>query len=154
MLISGAPRKVIIPAEFIQQEVYMFRLHPRLYAAAILLLMLSPLSASGSDFPSEKWYTDRWCALEGGTPWVRMADGGRCDCLTPTHAVEIAPAVEWADAVGWSLRSALQTGRRAGIVLIEEGAADAVHRQRLDALIERFDLPIRVWSTSRGAGKN
>jgi hypothetical protein len=132
----------------------MFHMRARLYAAAVLLLMLTPLSAAGSDLLSEKWYTDRWCALAGGTPWVRMADGGRCDCLTPTHAVEVAPAVEWADAVGWSLRSAMQTGRRAGIVLIEENAADAVHRQRLDALIDRFDLPIRVWSTSRGVAQD
>ncbi len=82
--------------------------------------------------------------------WVRMSDGGRCDCLTPTHAVEVAFASRLADAVGWSLRPAVGTGKKPGIVLIEEGAPDAVHRRRLDAVIEEFDLPIKVWSTSRG----
>jgi hypothetical protein len=130
----------------------MTRVRTPLLAAAFLIWVLMPLSAgAGADLPSERWYTERWCALQGGEMWVRMTDGGRCDCVTPTHAVEVSKADEWADAIGWALRSALNTGRRAGIVLIEEGAADSVYRDRLDAVIDRYDLPIRVWSTSRGA---
>jgi hypothetical protein len=122
-----------------------------LLAATLLFSILMPLSAAAeAHLPSERWYTERWCALQGGEMWVRMVDGGRCDCVTPTHAVEVAVAAEWADAIGWALRSALNTGKRAGIALIEEGAADAVYRRRLDAVIDRFGLPISVWSTSRG----
>lgn len=129
----------------------MIRMRTALPAAALLFLIWMPLSADAeADPPSEQWYTERWCALQGGEMWVRMVDGGRCDCVTPTHAVEVTVAAEWADAIGWALRSALNTGKRAGIALIEEGAADAVYRRRLDAVIDRFDLPIRVWSTSRG----
>jgi hypothetical protein len=130
----------------------MTRVRNRLLAAAFLFSILMPLSAAAeADLPSERWYTERWCALQGGEMWVRMTDGGRCDCVTPTHAVEVSVAAEWADAIGWALRSAFNTGKRAGIVLIEEGAADAVYRRRLEAVIDRYDLPIRVWSTSRGA---
>jgi hypothetical protein len=118
-------------------------------AAALIVLLSAPLRA-GDEPPSEKWYTERWCALSGGQVWFRMADGGRCDCLTPSHAVEVAPAREWADAIGWSLRSGYQTGRRPGIVLIQEGAADSVHKRRLEAVIDRYSLPITVWTTSRG----
>ena len=119
-------------------------------AAIFILCFLLPAAAAGENL-SERWYTERWCALEGGRAWVRMADGGRCDCLTPRYAVEVARAGEWADAIGWSLRSAMQTGKKAGIVLIQESAEDAVHRGRLDAVIERYRLPIKVWGTSRGA---
>ncbi|MCF8077864.1 MAG: hypothetical protein K9K88_01155 [Desulfobacterales bacterium] len=120
-------------------------------AVSMMLAVLGPSAgAEAADLSSEEWYTERWCALAGGTMWVRMSDGGRCDCLTPTHAVEVAFASQWADAVGWSLRSAVGTGKKPGIVLIEEGAADAVHRLRLNEVIDRFGLPITVWSTSRG----
>ncbi len=129
----------------------MVRILTALICAALLLSLLPQPAAAGGSPGSERWYTERWCALSGGTMWVRMADGGRCDCLTPTHAVEVSPAAKWADAIGWSLRSALQTGKRAGIVLIEESPADAVHRKRLEAVIDRFHLPISVFSTSRGA---
>jgi len=123
-------------------------------AVSMMLAVLGPSAgAEAADLSSEKWYTERWCALSGGEMWVTMADGGRCDCLTPSHAVEVANAAKWADAIGWSLRSSLQTGRRAGIVLIQLSAADAVHRGRLEAVIERFGLPITVWSTSRGAAR-
>jgi hypothetical protein len=121
------------------------------FALLLALPFFGSRTAAEDKTPSEKWYTERWCALAGGTMWVRMSDGGRCDCLTPTHAVEVAFAHQWADAVGWSLRSAAGTGQKPGIVLIEEGAADAVHRHRLDRVIDRFGLPIKVWSTSRGA---
>lgn len=117
----------------------------------LVLAFFCSQTVAEDETPSEKWYTQRWCALAGGTMWVRMGDGGRCDCLTPTHAVEVAFASRWADAVGWSLRSAVGTDKKPGIVLIEEGAADAVHRHRLEKVIDRFGLPITVWRTSRGA---
>lgn len=127
----------------------MVRKAPLALAATLLVLLSAPLWAEDEPL-SEKWYTERWCALYGGQIGFRMADGGRCDCLTPSHAVEVAPAREWADAIGWSLRAGYQTGRRPGIVLIQEGAADSVHRQRLEAVIDRYSLPITVWTTSRG----
>ncbi len=37
----------------------------------------------------EATYTAAWCTARGGQVEVRLADGTRADCLTPTHAVEV-----------------------------------------------------------------
>ena len=105
----------------------MTRVRSPLLAAALIFSILAPLSvAAETDLPSERWYTERWCALQGGEIWVRMTDGGRCDCVTPTHAVEVSVAAEWADAIGWALRSAFNTGKQAGITLIDDQDSDAL----------------------------
>ena len=47
-----------------------------------------------------------------------MPDGTRCDILTDTHAIEVDFADKWAEAIGQSLNYAMQTGKKAGIVLV------------------------------------
>ena len=47
-----------------------------------------------------------------------MPDGTRCDILIDTHAIEVDFADKWAEAVGQSLNYAIQTGKKAGIVLV------------------------------------
>ena len=48
-----------------------------------------------------------------------MPDGTRCDILTDTHAIEVDFADKWAEAIGESLNYAIQTGKKADIVLVE-----------------------------------
>jgi hypothetical protein len=45
-----------------------------------------------------------------------LPDKTRCDCLTPTHAVEVDFGPKWHEAIGQSLYN-LQTGKKVGIVL-------------------------------------
>jgi hypothetical protein len=47
-----------------------------------------------------------------------LPDGTRCDCLTDVHAIEFDFGNNWAEAVGQSAYYALQTNRKAGIVLV------------------------------------
>lgn len=83
----------------------------------------------------------------GGQVEVRLPDKTRCDCITKTHAVEFDFANKWAEAIGQSLYYSLQTGKRAGVVLILEDPKDYKFWIRLNTTIKHFDLPIDTWKT-------
>ena len=75
-----------------------------------------------------------------------LPDGTRCDCLTDTHAIEFDFGSNWAEAIGQSAYYALQTGKRAGVVLVLETVKDGKYWIRLNTTIEHFELPIDTWS--------
>jgi hypothetical protein len=52
----------------------------------------------------------------------------------------------WVETVGQSAYYALQTGKKAGIVLILETMKDRKYWIRLNTTIEYFNLPIDTWS--------
>jgi hypothetical protein len=94
---------------------------------------------------SEKWYQDRVCMSYGGQAEVVLQDKTRCDCLTDTHAIEFDFGSKWAESIGQSLYYSVQTGKRAGIVLILEKENDLKYYERVEKVIEYFDLPVDVW---------
>jgi hypothetical protein len=94
----------------------------------------------------ERWYQDRWCEAYGGRTEVAMQDETRCDCLTDTHAVEFDFGDKWAESIGQALYYSLQTRKRAGIVLIIESVKDRKYLDRVNRIIDKFDLPIDVWT--------
>jgi len=85
---------------------------------------------------------------------VVLPDKTRCDCLTDTHAIEFDFGKKWAEAMGQSLYYSLQTGKRAGIVLILESVKDRKYLIRLNSTIMHHKLPIDVWITEIKEGKN
>ena len=80
-----------------------------------------------------------------------LSDGTRCDCLTDTHAIEFDFGSGWAEAVGQSAYYAIQTGKKAGIVLILETMEDRKYWIRLNTTIEHFNLPIDTWSVGNAS---
>jgi hypothetical protein len=66
--------------------------------------------------------------------------------VTDTHAIEFDFGNNWAEAVGQSAYYALQTGKKAGIVLILETMKDRKYWIRLNTTIDNFNLPINTWS--------
>jgi len=62
-----------------------------------------------------------------------------------THAIEFDFGNNWTEAVGQSAYYAIQTGKRAGIVLILETMKDKKYWIRLNTTIEHFSLPIDTW---------
>lgn len=76
-----------------------------------------------------------------------MPDKTRCDCLTGSHAIEFDFGKKWAESVGQSLYYSLQTGKKAGIVLIMEHPDDYKYWVRLNTVIDHFNLPIDTWYT-------
>lgn len=93
----------------------------------------------------EKWYQSKWCAENQGKAEVVLPDRTRCDCLTEKHAIEVEFANKWKEAIGQSLHYSLQTGKRAGIVLIMEKQSDIKYWISLNKLIKAFNLPIDIW---------
>jgi hypothetical protein len=117
------------------------------------LLILCFAFAFPAKAESEKAFVQTWAAANKGKVNVRLADGTRCAVVTATHAVDFAFAAKWQDAVGQALYHASQLNKHPGIVLIMADAKDAVYRQRLDATISVFNLPIDVWEIGAGAAK-
>lgn len=114
-----------------------------------LLLLLLSLAAWMSTATAkhqhlESWYADMLAEKSGAKTEVRMADGTRCDVLTPTHAVEVEFAGKWCEAGGQALNYASQTGKRGGIALILERSGDERFLKRLLALISWHRLPLVV----------
>jgi hypothetical protein len=108
-----------------------------------LLLIVVPLAAHGKK--RESYYQNKWCATIGGRTEVTLTDMSRCDCLTNTHAVEVDFANKWHEAIGQSLHYALQTGKKAGIMIILISDFDKLKVKKLKSVIERFRLPIDIW---------
>ena len=93
----------------------------------------------------EKWYQAQWCQDNNGQVEVVLPDRTRCDCLTSTHAIEFDFGNKWAEAIGQALYYAIQTGKKAGIVLILEKQKDYKYWIRLNSIIAHYGLPIDSW---------
>ncbi len=111
----------------------------------ILTFLLITGSAHAARLHPEKWYQERWCSKNNGQAEVTLPDRTRCDCLTSTHAIEFDFGSQWAEAIGQALYYSLQTGKRAGVVLILEKPKDRKYWIRLNSTIEHFNLPIDAW---------
>lgn len=118
----------------------------RLLITAVALSLL--LATSAQAFP-EKHYQEAWCQEHGGQAEAVLADGTRADCITATHAVEHDFGKKWGEAIGQSLYYSLQTGKRAGVVLILDGPKDRKYWIRLNSTIQHFSLPIDTWEMTK-----
>jgi hypothetical protein len=114
----------------------------------VLILLYSP-SSFGAHSRPEKYYQAAWCSERNGQIEVRLPDGTRADCITDTHAIEFDFGPKWTEATGQALYYSLQTGKRAGIVLILEDDKDYKYWLRLNSTIRYFHLPIDTWKVSR-----
>ena len=109
-----------------------------------IFLLLTSVTAHAKHQHHEAYYRDNWCSGRGVTEFV-LPDHTRCDCLTATHAVEVDFAPKFYEAIGQALYYSLQTGRRAGVVLVLEQKSDYKYWLRLNSVIEHFKLPIDTW---------
>lgn len=110
-----------------------------------ICLLFFTLVAYPAHAKNESVYRDKWCREHNGKIEVTLPDRTRCDCLTDTHATEFDRGKKWAEAIGQALYYSLQTGKRAGVVLIIESKKDRKYWIRLNSTIQHFDLPIDTW---------
>ncbi|MCP4751214.1 MAG: hypothetical protein GY866_09990 [Proteobacteria bacterium] len=116
----------------------------------LFLLLALSLPAYGNPFSKkgrmpEKYYQKIWCDQNNGIAEYRLKDKTRVDCLNNTHAVEVDFGKKWAEAIGQSLYYSLQTGKKAGILLIVDDPKERRFWIRLNSTIEHFKLPIDTW---------
>jgi hypothetical protein len=109
------------------------------YAGVVASLLTSP-AVSGL----ERDYQVEYCQ---GEIEVRLPDRTRIDCLTETHAIEFDYARKYAEALGQALYYAMESDKRAGIVLIM-GENDSRFLRRLNATIAYYRLPVDVWTVN------
>lgn len=116
------------------------------------LAMCWPLFSNAANLHPEMYYQEQWCDTRGDMEVV-LPDRTRVDCLTSKYAVEFDFGKKWTEAIGQSLYYSLQTGKRAGIVLIMESEKDMKYWIRLNSTIQHFGMPIDVWLVGDGAIK-
>ena len=114
-----------------------------LLLTGIVLLLGTPAQAKRLHY--EKYYQERWCKANNGQVEVVLPDRTRCDCLTDTHAIEFDFGNKWAESIGQALYYSIQTGKRAGVVLILEKQSDYKYWIRLNTIIDHYHLPIDTW---------
>ena len=117
-----------------------------------LIIIASACMADAKKLHYEKWYHERWCEANGGQTEVVFPDRTRCDCVTSSHAIEFDFGKKWAESIGQALYYSIQTGKKAGVVLILEKKSDYKYWIRLNTIIEHFGLPIDTWKTGASGG--
>lgn len=117
--------------------------HVQIFLVGITLLLAT--NANSERLHPEKYYQEKWCLEMKGESEVVLPDKTRADCITDTHAIEVDFANKWQEALGQSLWYAMQTGKKAGIMLILEQPKDNKFWIRLNTVIETYKLPIQAW---------
>ena len=111
---------------------------------ALLVVSCSDSGHAEKGKKNEKHYQAMWCADRGVTEHV-LPDRTRVDCLTESHAIEFDWAKKWHEGIGQSLYYSVQTGKRAGVVLILKNRKHYKYWLRLNTTIRHYGLPIDTW---------
>ena len=111
---------------------------------ALLFISCSDTGHAKKGKKKEKHYQAEWCTDRGVTEHV-LPDRTRVDCLTAEHAIEFDWGKKWHEGIGQSLYYAVQTGKRAGVVLILKRRKHYKYWIRLNSTIQHHDLPIDTW---------
>jgi len=112
-------------------------------------------------YAAEKDYQIPWCEAQGGiwkgyqvTIRDRYTDKveGFVDCLTAEHAIEVDFDYKWKEAPTQARWYAMNTGKRAGILLIitynKNGVQNSGYKKLTD-YINHYGLPIDVWTVEK-----
>jgi len=108
----------------------------------ILALLIPNLFASENDV------NQSWCLSMGGDDQFRTKDGTYVDCLTDKYAIEAEYDYNWKESIGQSLHYAEATNRSAAILLILRSKSTVNYLEQLNAVIDKYDLPIKVFVTN------
>ncbi len=97
---------------------------------------------------SEKSINESWCSEMGGITEHRTSYGTYVDCLTEDLAREVEYDYNWKESIGQSLHYAEATNRSAAILLIKRKKSRVNYLEQLNAVINKYDLPIKVFVTN------
>lgn len=117
-----------------------------LVSLILFLPTVSHADRSSELYPvPDDFYKKKWCTDHRGATEVKTSDGTSADCITSTHVVEFQFAPKWTEAIGRALYYSLETGKKAGIVLIIKDEKGREDWNRLNSIIYHFKLPIDAW---------
>ena len=112
------------------------------------LIILAILFNSFLD-ASERIINQSWCSSNDGAIEYRTKYGTYVDCLTDEYAIEVEFDYNWKESIGQALHYAEATGRSAGILLIIRNKSNVNYLEQLNAVINKYDLPIKVFVTNQ-----
>ena len=110
----------------------------------ITVLLIGLFSVAAYAAPrehSEKYYQEKYCM---GEIEVRNPDKTRTDCIYDGFAWEYDFANKWYEAPTQAKWYAIQTGLKAGVVLIIEKKSDCLYVRKLRLLLNHYAEPVRV----------
>ena len=112
---------------------------------SFLLLIFQFLLIQSIFTQGESFYMHIIHQYLGGEKEVKVQNG-RIDILNDEYAIEVDFAKKWKEAIGQSIWYALNTNKKAGIVLIRKGDYDTYHFQLYTALeYAGLSDKIKVW---------
>ncbi|SEP82554.1 hypothetical protein SAMN05428969_1076 [Devosia sp. YR412] len=111
----------------------------------VIALSIPASLASGDETWREADFRDALCA--GMRTEVRLADYGRADCISRTHAIEVEWADKFKEGVGQSLTYSTTTALVPGLILICRRPEDSCLRNSLAAqeTFAAFGIEATVW---------
>ena len=112
-------------------------------------LLLATILISCFSEGSERSINELWCSEQGGLTEHRTSYGTYVDCLTKDLAIEVEYDYNWKESIGQSLHYAEATNKTAGILLINRSVSRVDYLEQLNAVINKYDLQIKVFVTNQ-----
>ena len=109
-----------------------------------LLIILSTLLLHARHLNLEKVYQKAFCAKVRGELEYTLPDHTRVDCQTNTCSFEVDFGRKAFEAVGQALYYSMITGKKAGIVLIQETKSDNRYIGRIKKLAQRHNISLFI----------
>ena len=110
----------------------------------LFFVLLIPTIGAQTNLQYEKTYAKIIQGEIGGALEVSMSDDSRADLVTTHVAYEIDFAEKWKESIGQALWYAIQSNKRAGIILIRETKADFKYVQQLFSALEYSQLTSKL----------
>jgi len=110
----------------------------------ILVVLFISTNAIADRVHPEKYYQNIYASNLDGQMEVVFSDRSRCDIVTSTHAIEVDYASKYKEAITQSLHYSNMSGKRAGIILIDEKGLDSHYIDSAKKDIKVNHLPIDV----------
>lgn len=116
----------------------------------LVLIILYSSDTFSQELKSEDDYVKAFCRGYLGDAHP-LDDGTRPDCIWDNYAIEYDWAsFKWYECITQAKWYAMNTGRRAGCVLIQRKHSDMLYIQRAKRLIMHYNEPVTLWILNNG----
>ena len=110
----------------------------------ILILCFMIFSLHAKHVHKEKVYQKIFCEKVRGELEYRLVDKTRVDCQTATYSFEVDFGRKGFEGVGQALYYAMMTGKKAGLLLIQENKSDNRYIGRIKKLCKKYAITLFI----------